>query len=251
LRELTIILVLIILSSCSVLRKERSDNDFTEHEVNLTDIVERIRKQNISNQNFYISKAEIEVTSGEDRQSFIASFKFLFPDKYLISLRSKSGIEGARIFVTGDTLILNDRINRKLYYGKPDYIRKKFGISSSGLPVIFGDMIFKEISGYENIGCINGIINLNGSIMGLRFESDADCRKAKLINCREKNDQNGEQVRIAYSKYFTAGDILVPSNITLITKDYNILIKIKKMEIPWEGNFNFIPGNQYEAIPLK
>jgi hypothetical protein len=251
LRSLAIILFLLVISSCSVLRRGSNDTIIADDEKSFFNAYEHILQQNITTQDFYISKAEIDIISGEDKQSFICSFKFLFPDKYVISLRSKSGIEGARIFLTRDTLIVNDRINRKLYYGTPDYIKRKYGIASTLFPVIFGDLCFKEIIEPENTECQNGYINITGSAMGSRFEAIADCRKAKLISLVQFGDQNVEQVRIAYAKFFAAGSILVPSSITLINKDIRIVMKIRKLEIPWEGNFSFVPGNKYELIPLK
>jgi hypothetical protein len=251
LRKIAVILLLFSVFSCSVLKRESNDNVLTEPTGNPGYYLERIRKQNISNQSFFISKAEIEVESGEDKQSFIASVKFLFPDKYIISLRSKSGIEGARVFVTGDTVLVNDRINRRLYYGKPDYIKRKFGMEPASFPFIFGDFILNKLNDTVNSNCVNDFLNLNGSIMGIRYETISDCRKAKLVNCVQMDDQNREQVRISYKKYFSEGNILVPSIVYLVSGDFRISIRIRKIEIPWEGNFNFIPGNNYEAIPLK
>ena len=40
----------------------------------------------------------------------MATIKYELPDKYLISIRSKAGIEAARIFITKDTVLINDRI---------------------------------------------------------------------------------------------------------------------------------------------
>ena len=250
-REIAVILLLLIVSSCSALKRQSNNMILSENDRSYGNTLDRIRKQNISNQSFFISKAEVEVTSGKERQSFICNLKYSYPDKYIISLRSKSGIEGARALLTGDTVIINDRINRKLYYGRPDYIKRKFGISLNIFPVIFGDMPYKEFCDSINMKCIDDLINMNGSIMGIRYNAIADCRKAKLISWLQKNDQNSEQINLTYAKYFYSGNILVPSIINITGEDIRILIRIKKVEIPWEGNFSFIPGSDYEAIPLK
>ena len=103
--------------------------------------MERIENQNLTKRNFFIQKAEIEILSEEENQKLIASIKFIYPDQYLISLKSKTGIEAARIFITDDTVLINDRINRKLYFGKPAQLKNKYGISPAVLPVVLGDFI--------------------------------------------------------------------------------------------------------------
>ena len=61
--------------------------------------------QNITNTDFYIQKAEIEFTNKDNRQKFLCSIKYQRPDKYLISIKSRTGIEGARIYVSEDSII--------------------------------------------------------------------------------------------------------------------------------------------------
>jgi len=250
LREITIILLLFSISSCSVLKHESRSDNIYENGEGYDKILESIRMQNISNQSFYISKAEIELTSEREKQSFICSIKFSFPDKYLISLRSKTGIEAARLLLTRDTLIINDRINRKLYYGDPDYIRKEFGIPPSGFPVIFGDLIFNDIVDSVNIQCENGSVDLIGSEKGVRYISVVDCRKRKLMTCTQENSSGGERVKLGFNKYLSFKNILVPANVNIAYQGLSIVIRIRKLEIPWEGNFDFIPGSKYELIPL-
>jgi hypothetical protein len=251
LREIGSILVLFIVFSCSVLKRESSNNVISEKDRSLNFSLESIRKQNISNQSFFISKAEIELTSGKEVQSLICSVKFSAPDIYLISLRGRSGIEAARVFLSGDTIIVNDRINRILYYGKPDYINMKFGIPASGLPMIFGDIVNKTIIDSSALECFNGKINFNGSLDGLRYVFAADCQNAKLVNCVRINELNQEQEKISYRKYFNWGKYFGPSVINIDYKHIKMIIRIRKLVVPWDGGIDFIPGSNYELIPLK
>ena len=59
------------------------------------------------------------------------------PDKFLISIKSHTGIEVARIFLTGDSIMINDRINKKLYYGSTSYLKNKYGLTTAVFPVIW------------------------------------------------------------------------------------------------------------------
>ena len=70
--------------------------------------------------------------------------KFEYPDKYLISIKSRTGIEGARIYISEDTILFNDRINKKMYYGSSLYLKRKYGLTTNFLPLIFGDIVSRK-----------------------------------------------------------------------------------------------------------
>ena len=87
----------IIAGGCSVARKTVNTTIVTTTESkSILDITER---QNISSAGFFIQKAEVEYNNQYGSQKFLASIKFEYPDKYLISLKSRTGIEGVRIFI--------------------------------------------------------------------------------------------------------------------------------------------------------
>jgi hypothetical protein len=118
-----------LIAGCSVTRNvivEKHDNTYRFSSDNIT---ESVSQQNITNSGFFIEKAEIEINNDKGKEKFIANIKFELPDKYLISLKSRSGIEGARIYLSKDTILVNDRINQIEYYGTSFYIRKKYGFS--------------------------------------------------------------------------------------------------------------------------
>ena len=76
--------------------------------------MESIIKNNLSKENFYIQKADIKVTQDNISVRFIASIKFRKPDSLLISVKSRTGIEAGRAFITKDTILINDRIKQKI-----------------------------------------------------------------------------------------------------------------------------------------
>jgi hypothetical protein len=251
LQKIAYIFILVLFCSCSV-SKRRNNDKLINQDIDLSaNTIEKFRGFNISNESFFISKAEVIVISEEEKQTYLASVKYIFPDRYLISLRSKSGVEGARVYLTGDTILINDRINRKLFYGDPDYIRKKFGIAPDFLPLFLGDFIFNSIGDQDKVKCIDGFMKFSTASSGFKFDALVDCNKLKLITCVQKNDKEEEVVRIKYSKYNEIGDYIIPSKIELEFDKIKVFIAIRKVQLAWDGNFNFIPGSKYEVIPLK
>ena len=62
----------------------------------------------------------------------------------MITVRSRTGIEAGRAFITSDTLIIKDRFNKKLLVGKPETLAKKYGIDPSFLFTILGDIVVED-----------------------------------------------------------------------------------------------------------
>ena len=84
--------------------------------------------------------------------------KYRLPGNYLVSIRNKTGMEAARVYVTHDTVLINDRIYRKLYIGSNEYLLKKYGIATNSLPLVFGDYL-KGLSEVEILkDCSNGCL---------------------------------------------------------------------------------------------
>ena len=110
-----ILLLIYCITGCSVVKRE-TNTDFLSEE-NQTNSYEQIRALNITNKDFNIIKAEIDISTDNEKQKLLGSIKYKTPETYLISIRNKSGIEAARILITSDTIMINDRINKKLYYG--------------------------------------------------------------------------------------------------------------------------------------
>jgi hypothetical protein len=212
-------------------------------------IIENIKFQNLSNNSYFIQKAEIEVLTNNGKEKFIGTIKFEKPDKYLISVKSRTGIEGARIYITKDTVLINDRINKKLYFGTAAYLKLKYGISENLLPLIFGDIILDSKCENKEIRCSNDNATIDCAIKGTYLKYIVDCKKFKTGTVTL-----GEQdINLKFDKYFILNNILVPRTIELRAPDYNmdINIKIVKVENPWNGNVSFVPGKGYELIELR
>jgi hypothetical protein len=212
-------------------------------------IIENARLQNLSNNSYFIQKAEIEVFTNDRKEKFVGTIKFEKPDKYLISLKSKAGIEGARIYITKDTILINDRINKKLYYGTAAYLKLKYGISANLLPLIFGDISLDSNCENITINCNEERARIDCPVKGTYLKYVIDCKNSKTSAVGL-----GEQdINLKFDKYFVLSNILVPRTIDFKAEKYDMAINIKivKVEYPWNGSVSFIPGKGYEIIKLR
>lgn len=246
-----ILCLVVILTGCSLTRRggERylGKSGNTESE-----IVSGTKNLNLTKENFFIRKAEIKIVSEDGSDSFLGSLKFEQPDRFLLSLRSKTGIEAARIFLSADTVLINDRINRILYHGSPMALKRKYGISASLLPVVLGDFLMNKVSDPGTITCINGRQDIVSLIDGVRIMYTIDCRLMKAILAVPDNSINPAGLEISYHDFFSEAQSVIPGRIEVkdLKKKSTVEIKIVKFESPWIGTIDFIPGNNYEMQQL-
>jgi hypothetical protein len=246
-----IFIIGLFLSGCSVHRSGKQI--YTISNANSTgNIYENLRRQNISKQSFFIEKAEIEVIGKEGSEKFLASVKFEYPDKYLISVKNTTGIEGVRVFISKDTLLANDRLNKIHYYGSPYYLSKKLGISVFVLPVIFGDLVSEGFDGTKQSECIEKMLKIDAIIKGVKVNYLVDCTKGKIFETILESSSNTERIIIEYSKFKKIHDILLPEDISILDKKRMVTIKVRinKVQFPWNGIIDFIPGKNYETQQL-
>jgi len=254
LRKVICILLLgLVAGGCSIFRHNGSTGADNSGKVISGNILEDVENQNVTQNGFFIQKAEIEFNTSVATDKFFASIKFEKPDRYLISLKSRTGIEGARIIISGDSIRMNDRINKKLYSGTSIYLEKKYGFSQSLLPLIFGDLILENRCKIGLEKCIEDKLTLDCQIKGVALSYVIDCKRVKVISVDQVKSVNNDGIKIRYAKYFNPGNILIPRIIEFsdIRFDIRIKIKVLKMQYPWNGHISFIPGKDYELIELK
>jgi hypothetical protein len=254
LQKISYILLIIILSAgCSVNRIGRTKSYDMLTDNQSTGIYDGLLNQNITKENFYIQKAEIEVISQEGSEKLLGTVKFKSPDNYSISIKSRTGIEAVRIFISSDTILINDRINKKLFCGSPDYLKSKYGITASVLPILFGDYVDSSLQEDVNIQCAGGIFERICNIEGIKISYIIDCGKRKSVIAKGKSSTGAQGIEIQYSEFKKVGTKLIPENIEIndAKKDTTIKIKIVKIEAPWDGLVEFIPGIRYEIVELR
>lgn len=233
--------------------KKGSNIDYRSLNEKVTETgIESLRKQNITSNNFFIQKAEIEISTGNKSEKLIGSMKFLKPDKFLISIKSRTGIEALRIFISPDTILVNDRINRKLLYASHDYLRTKYGLPDSVFALLLGDYVSNSVFGLNKRNCLNGKINLDGLIDGIDVKYIIDCKLNKVIYASNEEILRGREVELKFDDFEKRGDILTAGKIEIrdVMGMLSIIIRIKKIEYPWNGSIEFIPGSRYELIKL-
>ena len=253
LRKIAIILLLgIFVWGCSVTRIRSRDTYSNLYDISSGNILESVKKQNVTSGNVFIQKAEIELLNQNGKQKFIGNIKFEYPDKYLISIKSRSGIEGVRIYITKDSIFVNDRINKKMYFGNSFYLNRKYGLSQSFLPLIFGDIVIDKSCNSSKDKCSGDQLKVSCVVKGVNLDYNIDCKKGKIVFVSQLNNSGSEGIKMKYDAFLNLENILIPRIIEIEDSQYNMTIKIKivKVEYPWNGNVKFIPGKGYESIEL-
>lgn len=250
-KVVAILAVIFFCCSCAVSRKKTIRNkSYNEKEGAL--VFKKIEDQNISSNSFFIERAEFSIKTEGVERSGLGTIKFKKPDRFLISIKSKTGIEAARIYITTDSVKVNDRINKKLYYGSVTDIKKKYGFTDALVPVILGDFINESIIDKDTIKCHNGEFKFDGIIKGRSINYVIDCVFGKSIITIPETGFEDHTIEINYSEFFLVNNINIPGKIEISDKldKLSIEISIKKITFPWEGEIDFMPGKQYEKIHL-
>lgn len=238
-----------LLYGCAVFNKSGLDRNLGENLNSNVISLEAVKLHNITNGSFSISKAEVELVGKERNERIICSIKYVYPGKYLISIRNRTGIEAARLFISRDTVLLNDRINRKLYYGSNTQLLEKYGFNQSVIPLILGDYLYDDLKGYGQENCKNGYLEKKIYFNGYAVNYTIDCKVLKVVSTKIDNDN---EIKLKFSRFFVKDKILIPGEVEIenIERLTKIFIKIGNIEYPWNGSIEFIPGSGYEQIPL-
>jgi len=251
LSRITIILfITIIISGCSSLK--RTGKIFNKEEAELV-YEEDIAKLNISNFDFDIDKAEIEIISNNNKQILLANLKYRKEGSYLISIRIKAGFEVARLYLTKDTILINDKIKRKIYSASPGWLNDKYGISMDALPIIFGDYIEAKNINNPVLKCTNGFIEKNEKIINKDIRYRIDCEYRKVSRAKLGEISKEESVLFYYENFKNQENYIFPGKIEIqdTYKSLIIRINIEKINFTDLENVYFIPGKNYEEVILK
>jgi len=244
------ILLIFFITGCSVIRKESLiDKELIEKD-NVS--YKQIAESNITNDDFSIIKAEITLFTGTDKEKLIGNIKYSHTGTYLISLRNPSGIEGARVLITSDSIKINDRINKKFYYGSSKYLNQKYGITTDLIPVILGDFVTVDHD-QRIINCSKNIALIETVLDGKSLIYNINCSKKRVNNIVINDQINGQSVNIEFKKFENIDNKYIARSISIINNKENekILLNIEKFEPGLENEIKFIPGRKYEKILLK
>ena len=251
-RKIAILGSFLLLSACAGLKHAENRSGSAVKRVFTGNVIDDAVSQNLSQTGFFISKAEIVFKSGESKEKFIGTIKFEYPDKYLISIKNRTGIEGARAYVSNDSVLVNSRMNKTLYIGRAFYFRRKFGIDQSVFPLLFGDLVKSRSLNVQSLKCDRGKAETDINVRGIQLHYSFDCERNKLENVILTGNSVTGDISLAYSKFRKTSDIVFPGNILItdIKGNMSLQISIIKIEYPWSGKISFIPGKGYETIEL-
>ncbi len=242
-------LILIFFAGCSVTgRHGKSVLGNSENEKQL-----KFNYNGLTQSSFFIQRADIEVLTNNEKNSFIASVKFNRPDSFLISIRSKTGIEVARVFLTKDSVLVNDRLNKVLYYGAEEALRKKYGYGNELIYLISGGFIEDLKSKNEIFNCNNGKIYYTSNVCGRNVDYLIECKALEINTITVESTDSGKDLRINYFGKEKKEGFVFFRNIELRNiNEYELVkIEIKKLVIPYEGEIEFIPGKNFEQVEIK
>ncbi len=254
-RKIVIISVLLafISLSCSVSRKNRSGDSNSSVPVRNNNTLKEIVSNNLSNNDFFIQRADVMLTQENITVHFNAAVRFRQPDSLLVSVKSKTGIEAGRALITRDTIVINDRINRKVIVGDALGIRNKYGIDSYYIFALLGDLIVNEKESGTTVDCTKGLNLPRLTVNDKRIEYTIDCGRGKIIKAFFEGDIRTGNIELKYSDFINVNRVIIPQKIEISDdlNNVNIQIEIKKIVVPWEGTLKLLTGSGYKVVRIK
>ncbi|MFZ2340199.1 MAG: DUF4292 domain-containing protein [Bacteroidales bacterium] len=248
-----VFMLALVFSACSTTRRAGKTDTGTTFDETAGNSLETVISNNLSNQDFFIRRADIRVRQENVTVNLNASIKFRMPDSLMISVRSGIGVEAGKGFLTGDTVIVNDRFNRKLMVGDPEEIRSKYGIDPGLIYVILGDMIISKDEYRSMMNCQKGEFRKQYSVEGRNVEYTVDCQKKKIRRVYLEGDIRTGNVTIFLSGIVKNGNITYPEKIVINDdlKELDLEIEIKRIESPWSGSIGSVGGKGYRVVKIR
>lgn len=240
----------IITTGCSpVLNTGRTALNIDNMVIRLT----KIDSLNRIDRDFNIQKAFVRIISGEDKNEFLANVKYKKPGVYLVSLKSITGIEAARLFITSDTILVNDRIRKRLLYGSSGYLNEKYGISIKSMQLLFGETLARENEARDTINCENGFAVFTEILNNKRIKYRINCSTGRLTDTFIENNNDQEFLQIKFNWFKKSNQYDIPDIINIKDKSNKLEISIEIERISYDliDEIDFVPGKNYERVLLK
>lgn len=244
----------VLITGCSTARKTGKTSVGNAKESATTDYtVESVIMNNLSNNNFYIQKADINIIQENISVRLVADIKFKKPDTILITIKSRTGIEAGRAFITKDTLIVRDRINKKLLIGEPEALGAKYGVDPSFILAILGDIVVEEKDKTESMKCLRGDFSREFKVHGKNVEYIIDCQRNKLKQAYFEGDIKSGNITITMNEIIKSGNVIYPGKIIINDdlKSMSVVIEIRKIESPWDGKISSVSGQGYKVVKIR
>lgn len=244
-------LIVVIFSwSCSVSKRTLKEETGLP-EISKNNILEVTEKQNITESSFFIERGKILASGDSGKIRLLFTIKFNRPGNFLISLKSTTGIEAYRIFITKDTVLINDRIKQVTLFGKPYDFERMAGLPSALIKISFGDIFIDRNNVKTEGDCVGNSLKVSDYYQGLIIRTIIDCTLGKARSVRLSSGPSDDLINISYSKY-NQENYRIPGKVEIndLKRRTKITLKIEKYTVPWSGQIEFIPGRGYKLKRL-
>jgi hypothetical protein len=229
-----------------------SENNMGSDKISIERIIDSVKANNIEKENFFIEKASVLLIVNNRKTRLVFNTKYVKPDEFMFSIRNNAGIEGARVYISNDTLLINDRVKRKVICGKPKDFEKYSGIPYDFLRIMFGDIFISGKEEEHKYELIDNKVILLQQFNGKKFNSVVDNHIGKVISASFLEENEKEWMTMSYSKHReTYKKIPQVIEIKDFKREMTAKIKLEKIQIPWDGVIEFIPGKGYNIEVIK
>ncbi len=244
--------VFFLLAGCSTTAKLTDSR-------NIADVPKRdfytygdIEAAGLAGTGFFVRKANVEIQTEGTSEKLSLILRRNQEEEYLASVRSRTGIEGARVLLTRDTLVVNDRINRMLICGRPESLYRLYGFNSWMLPLVLGDVLAGDSSAAK-IACKDNAVELKIRRGKNLISYLIDCKDYRTERTVVSDLYGPGEIKVEFGRFRQYGAFSFPEDITLSDKAgrYVVSVSFEDVEIPWKGDIVFIPGEKFERIELK
>jgi hypothetical protein len=251
-KVIIIAFLILLISGCSVSRYKKQNKEGASLKSVTENSNEVLINKNITKESFYIKKIEIVLESGNENEKFLGSLKFVKPDSFLLNIRTKTGLEAARVFFTKDTVLINDRFNKILYFGTKGDLKIKYGFNLDLFPIILGDFMSDNSYSLNEINCKENR-NITIYFKGERVKYSIDCKTAKAKEISILKEIESNSLNLKFEKFVKSNEISfgLKEEIYGLGKIGSLNIIYSKIERPWYGKIEFIPGRNYELVRIK
>ena len=249
-KEVILFFGLILIAGCSVRRPALTTGGAESGSARLA--VSDVKELNFTSRPFFIQRADINIVNGKQSQRLISTIRFAQPDSFLISVRTLAGIEAARILLAGDSIFVNDRLNRVLHYGSNQGVKRKYGFDMAFFPALLGDLMTGSRS-QANLNCNDGQAVTRVSSEGYIINSFVNCRNKKIEKIEIENEFVKNFISINFDDFEKDGKMIFPRDIKINNfANFDLIeVNIRKVEFNTDSRIGFIPGRNYERVEIR
>jgi hypothetical protein len=217
------------------------------------EIVTSVAKKNISDSGFYIKKAVVDYSDATNNLKFLLSVKHNRNGEYLAIARAMAGLELFRIYITSDTILINDRLNQTLSVGNGRYLKENFSLDFNSLVYLFGDFYYTENLKSYSSGCLMGTKQFTDYIGNEKVDIKIDCNDGKVVYTKLIDELRNHSVSLTFFNFIKNGNMTYPEKTDMIFSENKIglNIDIQSIDLDWNGEIDFVSGSDYKLELLK